>query len=526
MPGSLRLFGAVGIAALLSVAPAFAAPVTPAAPDPADKQGSFYVQCDGQPNNVSGGESAARLLGAVTLLGIFAPAHEAPDASKRKLGAEGVAACTTLIDGAGKEGNPQRRIGLILARAVHQIEDKKYDAALADVALARQEASNAGFTNDRYWMRSRGRSFGQLESVALARMGRAADAQAAALATTDQVTHSIFRLIGTPTYTSFLRTGSPKESAYMAARSHAYLIAVLVEADRLDELGKFAAAATARDALLDFGRTSNPETLGSQLMGQSAIDHALAGERAKAVELATAARANAEKRRGEGKPDADQAAFVETMDLYGILTMMADGDMKGARRLFAARSQWVSVPFGAVLETVKRLRVGAAPDELIGGLARTPDEIWGDRASLATAEAKAQDIDNKSLFRFIEGVESARDYEAISGRVWKTDKSKLIVKTKTPQKGSIAFDLLYLPLVPPVAAMDGYMLHAALLAKARGDDGFTVTPILSQNIVGARIATGKKGAPGFAEPMFNNADEVIADLSQVIPSPETLRLRK
>src|SRR5207342_1870571 len=57
-----------------------------------EKPGSAYVQCDGQPDNVTDGETAARLLGAVTLLGLFAPPHESPDASKRKFAAEGVAA--------------------------------------------------------------------------------------------------------------------------------------------------------------------------------------------------------------------------------------------------------------------------------------------------------------------------------------------------------------------------------------------------------------------------------------------------
>lgn len=34
---------------------------------------SDYLKCDGQPNNMTAGESIGRLIGAVTLLGIFAP---------------------------------------------------------------------------------------------------------------------------------------------------------------------------------------------------------------------------------------------------------------------------------------------------------------------------------------------------------------------------------------------------------------------------------------------------------------------
>ena len=89
--------------------------VMPASPAIAgdDKPGSAYVQCDGQPDNVTDGETAARLLGAVTLLGLFAPPHEAADSSKRKFGAEGVAACTSLLSGDHQEGNAKRRLGLM-----------------------------------------------------------------------------------------------------------------------------------------------------------------------------------------------------------------------------------------------------------------------------------------------------------------------------------------------------------------------------------------------------------------------------
>ena len=82
-----------------------------------EKPGSAYVQCDGEPNNVTGEETAARLIGAVTLLGLFAPPPEAADASKRKFGSDGVVACSSLLS--GKEGNPARRLGLILGRAIH-----------------------------------------------------------------------------------------------------------------------------------------------------------------------------------------------------------------------------------------------------------------------------------------------------------------------------------------------------------------------------------------------------------------------
>lgn len=70
------------------------------------------------------------------------------------------------------------------------------------------------------------------------------------------------------------------------------------------------------------------------------------------------------------------------------------------------------------------------------------------------------------------------------------------------------------------------MLHAALLAQSRGHQGFAIRPIVQGGIFAARISTGKRGDPGLAEPLFNDAAEVIATLRPVIPDPETLKARR
>jgi len=62
------LLGAAALSQLLATAASAqtAPPITTAATKPA---GSAYLQCDGQPNNMTDGEMAARLLGEVTILG-------------------------------------------------------------------------------------------------------------------------------------------------------------------------------------------------------------------------------------------------------------------------------------------------------------------------------------------------------------------------------------------------------------------------------------------------------------------------
>jgi hypothetical protein len=504
------LLGATALSILVT-------PVTPALAQSNPKPGSAYVQCDGQPDNWTDGETAARLIGAVTLLGLFAPPHEAPDASKRKFGAEGVTACTSLLSGEHQESNAKRRLGLILGRAVHQIEAKNYPAAVADAQMARHEAEAAGLMADPYFARSRGRSFDLVESAALIRMGRAEDARSASMRqfATDQ--YAFVQLINTPTYDDFIRTSSPDEERLGDWRDRLAPVLTLANADRLQMNGKFAEAARVLDALIDFTDASSPETKSSSLLAQAAIAHALAGDYGAASNLAKAARENTEKRRLEGKPDTNASNVVELLDLYTILDTAHAGDVKGARRLFAARSEWVSASLGSIMEVNRQLRQGASPDELIGGLAHSPDDLWKEHVETARAALLAKDSDNKTLFQLLPGERSAKIYQALSKSVWRTDKSKIILPRKADSKTPM--DIMYLPMVDPVAAMDGYVLHAALVSKARGKQGFVFLPILTGKIMGAAFLSGNRGDKGLPPELFLDANDVIAKLSPLIPQP-------
>ena len=493
-------------------------PMAGAVAQTAEKPGSTYVQCDGQPNNVTSGESAARLLGAVTLLGLFAPPPEAADASKRKFGAQGVAACSALLSGDKQEGNPARRMGLILGRAIHQIEAKQYDAALADVAMARREASAAGLTADPYFMRSRGRAFDLVESAALIRMGRAEDARGVSLKNSALAQYSLFNLIGTPTFDNFIAAPSADEDRLSQWRSHLIPPLAGMQAERLEQAGRFADAARIRDAYVEFDAEHTPETNGSVSIARAAVAHALAGNTDVASERAKAARANADKRKAEGKTEGDLAEYVELMDLYNIIETARAGDMKAARRLFAARSQWVGASLGSVLEVNRRLRTGAAPDELIGGLARDPDQLWAEQVETSRAALLAKDSDNKTLFYLMPATQTAAAYASMSKNVWRTDKSKIVLKSKMdPAKSKM--ELMYLPYVDPRMAMEAYVLHAALVARSRGHQGFVFMPVITDKIFAASFRTGNRGQKGFAPDLFLDAADVIAKLSTVIPEP-------
>ncbi len=51
-------------------------------------------------------------------------------------------------------------------------------------------------------------------------------------------------------------------------------------------------------------------------------------------------------------------------------------------------------------------------------------------------------------------------------------------------------------------------------------------PVFTREILAAWILTGNSGDPGLPATLFNNADEVIADLSPIIPDPVLLKARR
>src|SRR5688572_27712490 len=147
------------------------------APAHAQRTPSDHVRCDGRPDNVSAGETAARLLGAVTLLGIFAPPPEQPDDSQRLAGAEGVAICNAALDG---ESNEVRRAQLILATAIHQIEAGDYDAALAEAL--RVESDRPTLSGSPAFRHSLGLAAMEVQAMALLGAGRLEEARDKAFA--------------------------------------------------------------------------------------------------------------------------------------------------------------------------------------------------------------------------------------------------------------------------------------------------------------------------------------------------------
>jgi hypothetical protein len=515
------------VSAASAAAVMLASPACAATAD--DDKGSRYLQCDGQPNNMSDGEGFARFVGAVTLLGIFAPAPEAPDPSKRQFGEAGVTACNLLLEGEAAEGNGFRRIPLILARGLHQIEAKNYQAALDDVAKAKAEAAALGLVGNPHFDRSMGLSFGNIEAAARLRMEEPATAQRASLERLAEMDYSFVPTLASQTYTEFLRDLSPEAERKLAAQARIQPQLFGDFAARLEEAGRFADAAAKREAFIRTIEELKPEESASLFYAVAALSHALAGNWDDAQRRATFARDNLAARRTKGVPEDNGARVVELLDFYEIIRLAHDGNMAQARRMFAARSQWLEPSLGMLMETNRRLREGAASEELVGALAKTPEELWQERRDTTMAVELQRDTDNKSLFQLIWPYAKIDDFEARSRDTWRTDKSKMMTKEADEETGMwriFAFGNRQ-------TAIDSIVLHAALQARAQGKEGFTMLLTMSseQNAYIGPLTYGwfrfvSRDEAGAEAERFLPADEVIAELSQVIPSPETLRAKR
>lgn len=508
-----------------------AAPLASAQTADAKDAGSFYLQCDGQPNNMTTGEGVARFLGAVTLLGLFAPPPEAADASKRKFGADGVAACTAILDGAKAEGNPRRRIPLILARALHQIEAKNLDAAIADVGKARAEADAAKLTSDPYFNRSMGLSFDQVEAAALVRQGKVEEAIRLSLSDTAQHRFSLMPLIRMRTYSDLAPMGNDGDIERARALARLLPGMTAAAADRLEELKRFDESVKLRADLIAYQdrmkeKDGTPIPPGTLAVARLALSQALAGQWDAATATAARSRAIDAKRLADGKPEEMDVRLQasEVLDLFEVLQLAHQGNADGARRKFTARTRWLAPSFGAVLAANRLLYDAAPAADRTGPLATSADAQWEDRVATSRAELLAKDSDNKTLFTLIKPYVMASAFEAQSRSVWQTDKSKIFIKRKAdaPDDGT-KLALVYGASAD--VAYDAMLLHAALDAKAHGQKDFTFSPFL-QNYSAAAVRPATLPNGSTLASLAFDPDAVIAALSPAIPDPVTLKARR
>lgn len=504
------------------------ATLTPAATPPvtdATKQPSFHLRCDGKPPHMSGGESFARFMGAVTLLGLFAPRPEQADPEKRLKGAEGIAACNELIDGPHAESNGLRRLELILARSIHRMEAKDYTGAFGDVEKARAEAQTLGLVGNPYFDQSFGLSFDLLGSQDLFLSGDIDGARRIGYRSAQKYRFGFFPMMSWVFYSGSVRTFSADEDAALSARDKVIPRFVQAHAARLEELGRFADAAQLRDALLAETLNLDSEAPPAWLTASAALSWAMAGDWTRAEDHATRARAAIDKADADGKPDGNRSGVIEALDLLAVLRTAHEGHLDEARRLFAGRSEWSPAMFGIVAATNHMLRQGARPDQLVGALAQSDDQMWKTRDDKSRASLLAQVADGKREYFNILPFARVDEYEKTSRKVWKGDRTGIIADKPFKNSKFYRLDPVQLEPIYRVVAPDSQLLDAAIIAKARGFKGFV---FVGSNATWS-VSFVEFGNPGDADmiPQFYlDADAVIAELRPLIPSPEDLAARE
>ncbi len=493
---------------------------------------SRYLQCDGEPNSMTAGEGFARFLGAITLLSIFAPSPENPDPSARLFGEAGVAVCSSLIegvDGNGKdmEGNPIRRVPLILARAAHHIEAKNYEAAIDDVALARAEATTAGLVGNPYFDRSMGLSFSNIEAAAHLRLGDAKLAERTALSAIEDMRYSFGPSILASDYSRFVRDLSPQMELKLHAGSQIMPGALIpFYAAQLDEAGRFAESAVQWEAYLYLIDKLTLENVPSQPFASTAVSHALSGDWEAARMRADFARSNMRARANAGEPDQQSSQVVELLDLFSILEQFENGEHTMARRMFAARSQWTAPSFGTVLEVTARLREGALEEDLFGSLALSADDLWQQRYDELLAVELQDDTENDDLFDLIVSYSEVDQFEDRAKRTHRIEKSKMM--SDEPDENGHYHIWAHGGVV---SGIDAIMLHAALQARHQGKEGFTMqlTPSRVSSYYNSALGFARfvdRGENGTPATSFILASDVIAELEPMIPTREEVKRRQ
>ncbi len=498
---------ASGAAALLLISTAAQA---------ADKPGSVFLQCDGKPANITAAETTARILVIMATAGL-AGSSENADVSKRLEGANGVAACDAAL---ATEHDETRRVQLTLAHAIHEIEAKNFQTALNDArsipTVAGARAQEHGF------QRSLMLSGMELEAAALVRLGRPGEAEQVALAMGAKAPWDLLNMNRAALYVGLTPEMTPAKRDFYAQYVRLTPQALNIRSRSRQWGGDFAGAAADIESLVETqaGFTAAGQPPPDPIFAATpAASWALAGNMEKSNALAADARARLDERERTGKAAASEStvsATEELLDFQAVARLLAEGKATEARSAFAARSRWIAPSPPAVALLTQRLRAGAAPEELTGALARDPAILRADGLSAKSGYITENPDGAKNLYGGIRFVVNDADFAALSRNVWKTDKSRYLLKPTGKEK--YVGEAVYMQGVIGVPAGEALLLHCALLARSRGKTGFVLIPVRSR-LDSAVVRFGVPGEQGFPVDAAFDAATVIAALSVEMPEP-------
>jgi len=474
---------------------------------------SNYVRCDGNPNNITAGETIARVIALSAVVGLLAPPHEAADVSKRLSGQAGIDACSAVIDGEAAEHNPARRVQLILARAIHQLEVKDYDGAIRDARLALTDQPLLAETRE--FGLSLGLSTYEIEAMALLGKGDPQGAKDRALAMAAAAPYDLITIVRAGPYVALTDKGGEAEQAHWAAAVRAFPEGLNDDARAHERAGDFAGAARLEDQLIALV-ASIKEARAPALYAHAALDHAFSGDMAKAETLFAAAREQSESLTAEGR-DADAVAGLgEMLDFYAIWSAAQRGDLKSARIEFAGRSHWTWVEPALLDRLAEQLRAGATPGELIGTLARPAGSFLADDRARKTKMLVEGGKDGVLRYRAIRDLIGKGAFSSFTENLLRAGPSRYAQKTPDPKFQATLVDMLRTNSGIPA----GYalLLDSAHIARAKGLTRFQIMPY-RRNIGLGFVRFGNPGDPAISEDASYDVATVETALSPLFPRP-------
>jgi len=488
---------------------------SPVSPAP---EGSVYVRCDGFPPHRSAGELAARLLLIMATAGLAGPGERA-DVGKRLTGADGVAACTQALAG---ETDEIRRVQLTLARAIHHIEAKDYQAALDDTQAAPVAAGAK--VNDFGFQHSLMLSSLELEAYALVYLKRPAEAEATALKMAEIAPYDVIAQGRAERFVGLTADLTPAKKTYFERSAGLTQLGAMYFAHAYFWTGDYLTAATLYQAAIDridgFKNDKSPPVPQPSLEAGRAVALAMGGDLVRSNALAADTRKEIDALMQNGQAARWQGVVnsaEEELDFQAIAADLAAGKVAQARAAFAARSRWTATPGAAVADLTERLRKGAPADALTGALARDPAAIRSDsRSAWAGALTSTADNDKNYLYSTIRPLASMDQYSHWNDDIRETADSPFLPK-KTG-KETYAGDFVFMKRANGIATGDALLMHCALLAKARGKTGFVLDGYRPR-LDAAIVRFGNPGDPGMPAPVFIDAATVIAALSTEFPDP-------
>lgn len=482
-----------------------------------EKPGSVYVQCDGRPEVQSVGKTSAQLLGIMLTAGIVGGVvggPEAPDAGKLLEGEKGAAACEAAL---GLNKNEARGVQLKLAKAIHEIETAQYAAAIGDTTTLSSVAPT--LQNEATYQHGLALGAMEIEAAALARSGKAAEAEALVLKMANSVPYDLITALQAQTYVGLTPEMTPAKRAFYEQVSKLYPPALIRRSVAEEWAGDFAASAqhVADYIAVIHGYQDDPDKPASSLLlARQSVATLLAGDLAASNVLADRAKASIDKELHDGTSSQVVTEAQELIDFQAVGRQLAEGHAAEARAIFAGRSRWFAPSPPAVAEMATRLRAGASPAQLTGALAVDPAKVRADgMAQVLDAVSSIKPI-GASLFKAVR-VQNSDPFGGLDRQVWRTEKSSLLIPRR-PNSKYVGEGLMLNFYRDGAAAGQALLLHAALRAKAQGKAGFVVGPNRT-NIRLVVVRYGDPGTPDYPKAATFVAQQVIDDLSPVLPDP-------